>query len=44
VLYQEINAEFSNTIISLFDTKKWDYSLLKDYNKKPRFVKTQKII
>jgi release factor glutamine methyltransferase len=44
MLYLEINAELSNTIISLFDTEKWDYSLLKDYNKKPRFIKAQKLI
>jgi release factor glutamine methyltransferase len=38
VLYLEINAEFPNIILSLFDSGKWHCSLLKDYNKKPRFI------
>jgi release factor glutamine methyltransferase len=44
MLYLEINAEFPNVILTLFDAEKWDYSLLKDYNKKPRFITAQKPI
>jgi release factor glutamine methyltransferase len=43
-LYLEINAAFPNVILSLFDDKQWHCSLLRDYNKKPRFIIARKLI
>lgn len=37
-LYLEINAEYSEEISALFDANSWDAVLLKDYEKKDRFI------
>ncbi len=37
-LYLEINDKYPDTILSVFDPKKWQCSVLKDYNKNPRFI------
>jgi release factor glutamine methyltransferase len=37
-LYLEINANFSAEILALFDANSWDAMLLKDYDKKDRFI------
>lgn len=41
-LYLEIHEHYSEQLLSLFDKKKWQVSLLKDYENKPRFITAQK--
>lgn len=37
-LYLELNADHSNSVLSLFENRIWAPSLLKDYDEKPRFI------
>lgn len=37
-LYLELNAFHSDLIINLFAPEKWESTLIKDYDKKPRFI------
>lgn len=37
-LYLELNASHSDLIMNLFASEKWTSSLIKDYDKKPRFI------
>jgi hypothetical protein len=37
-LYLEINDQYSDAILSVFDSQKWDCTLLKDYDQNPRFI------
>lgn len=41
-LYLEIHEGHSDEIVEIFDRNGWSASLLKDYDKKPRFVVAQK--
>lgn len=38
-LYLELNAAYSDLIMDLFAPDQWKKSLIKDYDKKPRFIK-----
>jgi release factor glutamine methyltransferase len=38
ILYLEINDKYPEAILSVFDPKKWRCSVVKDYNKNPRFL------
>jgi release factor glutamine methyltransferase len=38
ILYLEINDQYSDAILSVFDPTRWDCTLLKDYDQNPRFI------
>jgi release factor glutamine methyltransferase len=38
MLYLEINEEYPDAILSVFDPHVWDCTLLKDYGQNPRFI------
>ena len=38
VLYLEIHEDYSEVILDIFDTPRWEARLLKDYDRKPRFI------
>ena len=42
-LYLEIHEKSSELILSLFDDKKWNPRVLKDYENKPRFIVSEKL-
>lgn len=41
-LYLEINAAYSETILTFFDDRTWTCDLLEDYNGQPRFIKARR--
>jgi release factor glutamine methyltransferase len=43
-LYLEIHEHYSDTILSLFDSNRWAFSLERDYDDKPRFITASKQI